>query len=81
MGLPRKPWEDPRDYGRLGAEAYEGGSGEERAQRNLRRFVEEHVVPVSPWKEGQRVKALRGGEAWWELREGKKMVRPRPNLS
>lgn len=74
MHLPRKPWEDPEDYDKLGAEAYEGGEGEERAQRNLRRFVEAHVVPASPWKEGEKLKTLAGGEVWWEERDGVKVV-------
>jgi paired amphipathic helix protein Sin3a len=42
--LPRKPWEDPRDYGVLGPTAYEGDDGRDRAQRNLRRFVEAQYV-------------------------------------
>lgn len=74
MALPRKPWEDPEDYDRLGPNAYEGEPGEERAQRNLRRFVEAHVLPVSPWKEGEKVKTLAGGEVWWEDKDGVKMA-------
>ncbi|PVH76388.1 hypothetical protein DL98DRAFT_425704 [Cadophora sp. DSE1049] len=77
MALPRKPWEDPKDYDTLGTEAYEGEQGEERAHRNMRRFVEAHVVPVSPWKEGVRVKTLEGGEVWWESGEGGgKVIQP-----
>lgn len=72
--LPRKPWEDPEEYDQLGVKAYEGQSGEDRAQRNLRRFVEAHVVPVSPWKEGEKVESMGGGKLWWEVRDGKKMV-------
>jgi hypothetical protein len=79
MALPRKPWEDPEDYDRLGPNAYEGEPGEERAQKNLRRFVEAHVVPVSPWREGERVKTLAGGEVWWESKDGVKMVRAFPS--
>ncbi|KAG0651458.1 FAS1 domain-containing [Hyphodiscus hymeniophilus] len=76
MALPRKPWEDPEDYDRLGDQAYEGEKGEERAQRNMRRFVEAHVVPASPWKEGEKVKTLAGGEVWWESRDGAKIIQP-----
>ena len=72
--LPRKPWEDPEDYNELGAKAYEGQSGEDRAQRNLRRFVEAHAVPVSPWKEGDKVDSMGGGKLWWEEKDGKRMV-------
>lgn len=72
--LPRKPWEDPRDYEALGESAYEGEGGEDRAQRNLRRFVEAHIVPVSPWKEGEKAKSLGGGEIWWEEKAGQKLV-------
>lgn len=74
--LPRKPWEDPRDYAQLGAEAYHGGDGSERAERNLRRFVEAHVVPCSPWEEGQRVKTVAGGEVWWEAKGDGRVIMP-----
>lgn len=72
--LPRKPWEDPRDYEALGENAYEGEEGEGRAQRNLRRFVEAHILPLSPWIEGEKVESLGGGEVWWEEKEGQKLV-------
>ncbi|KAK4691122.1 hypothetical protein P7C71_g5812, partial [Lecanoromycetidae sp. Uapishka_2] len=74
--LPRKPWEDPKDYDELGANAYEGSSGEDRATRNLRRFSEAHIIPVSPWKEGEKVASMGGGEVWWESKEGTKVVQP-----
>ena len=74
MALPRKPWEDPQDYAKLGAEAYEGTEGGDRAHRNLRRFVEAHVVPMSPWAEKERVATMAGGEVWWEMKDGKKLV-------
>ena len=73
--LPRKPWEDPEDYNELGANAYQGQSGEDRAQRNLRRFVEAHVIPVSPWEKGEKVDTIGGGKLWWEEKDGRKMVR------
>lgn len=73
--LPRKPWEDPKDYNALGAEAYKGNDGEDRAHKNLRKFVEAHIVPVSPWKEGEKVDTVGGGKVWWEDKEGTKMVR------
>lgn len=72
--LPRKPWEDPRDYDTLGATAYDGPEGEDRAHRNMRRFVEAHIIPVSPWKEGDKVESIGGGKVWWENKEGKKMA-------
>ncbi|KAL8972225.1 MAG: hypothetical protein Q9183_000664 [Haloplaca sp. 2 TL-2023] len=74
--LPRKPWEDPGDYKELGESAYHGSDGGDRAHRNLGRFVEAHVVPRSPWKEGEKVKSLRGEELWWEHVEGRKTVQP-----
>ncbi|KAI1090344.1 hypothetical protein F5B19DRAFT_494505 [Rostrohypoxylon terebratum] len=76
--LPRKPWEDPKDYDELGANAYEGGDGQDRAHRNLRRFVEAHVVPVSPWGENEKVKTLLEGdrEIWWEMKDGVKVIQP-----
>lgn len=76
--LPRKPWEDPEDYRVLGASAYEGKSGEDQAHANLRRFTEAHVVPVSPWKQGEKVESLGGGEVWWERDAEKGVVRVMP---
>ena len=73
--LPRKPWEDPKDYEELGANAYGGSDGENRANGNLRRFVEAHIVPVSPWSEGEKVDTVGGGKVWWESKDGKKTVR------
>ena len=72
--LPRKPWEDPKEYGALGENAYKGAAGEDRAQSNLRRFVEAHIVPSSPWAEGEKTKTLQGNTVWWENKEGKKIV-------
>lgn len=72
--LPRKPWEDPADYAELGKQAYTGQSGEDRAARNLRRFVEAHIVPENPWLEGQKVKTLDGGMVWWEKKDGVMVV-------
>ena len=72
--LPRKPWEDPRDYAVLGAGAYEGTDGEDRAHRNLRRFVEAHIVLMSPWTENEKVRTMAGGVVWWELKDGKRLV-------
>ena len=74
--LPRKPWEDPEDYKMLGAEAYAGDDGQNRAHENLKRFVEAHTIPNSPWKAGERVKTLAGSEVWWENRDGKQYVQP-----
>jgi paired amphipathic helix protein Sin3a len=73
--LPRKPWEDPRDYSELGANAYEGEDGYERAQRNLRRFVEAHLIPVSPWNEGEKSRPIGDDRSvWWEMKDGVKVV-------
>ena len=76
--LPRKPWEDPEHYkGRPGEEAaFEGEDGQERANRNLKRFVDAHIVTVSPWKEGDRVETLGGSEVWWEEKEGSRWLMP-----
>lgn len=76
QALPRKPWEDPRDYASLGEQAYEGKEGEDRAHRNLRRFVEAHVVPKSGWEEGEKVETLSGGKVWWETQQGKRLIMP-----
>ncbi|KAI0151557.1 hypothetical protein GGR57DRAFT_503828 [Xylariaceae sp. FL1272] len=70
--LPRKPWEDPKEYDAMGANAYEGEDGQDRAHRNLRRFVEAHIVPVSPWPEKEKVKSLLDSDRviWWEKKDG-----------
>ncbi|KAH8692192.1 hypothetical protein BGW36DRAFT_400259 [Talaromyces proteolyticus] len=71
--LPRKPWEDPEDYERYGeVNAYKGPDGEERAKRNLQRFVEAHLVPASPWNEGEEIATIGGGEVKW-VKEGEKI--------
>ncbi|CRG91647.1 FAS1 domain-containing protein AFUA_8G05360 [Talaromyces islandicus] len=71
--LPRKPWEDPEDYERYGeVNAYGGPGGQERAQRNLQRFVEAHLVPTSPWAEGEEVATVGGGKVKW-VKEGDKI--------
>ena len=79
--LPRKPWEDPEDYNAFGTEAYEGSKGEDRATRNLRRFVEAHILPVGSWEEGKKVQSLRGETLWWENKDGKKIVCTKKYLS
>lgn len=66
--LPRKPWESNEDYEQLGADAYEGQSGQDRASSNLKRFVLEHIVPESPWKEGSKIATLAGSTIWWETK-------------
>lgn len=72
--LPRKPWEDPKEYAELGESAYHGKAGEDRAHANMRRFVEAHIVPESPWKEHQKVRTLAGNTVWYESKGGKMMV-------
>ncbi|KAI1497169.1 hypothetical protein F5X99DRAFT_397753 [Biscogniauxia marginata] len=76
--LPRKPWEDPKEYEAFGTNAYEGDDGQSRAQRNLRRFVEAHVVTMSPWPENEKAKTLLDGdrEIWWEVKDGIKVLQP-----
>ncbi|KAK8016496.1 hypothetical protein PG993_014685, partial [Apiospora rasikravindrae] len=77
--LPRKPWEDAQDYEAFGATAaYEGDQGRDRAQKNLKKFAEAHILPLSPWKEGEKVKSLLTGdkEIWWENKDGKKVIHP-----
>ena len=73
-GLPRKPWEDPEEYKALGEDAYNGDDGNNRAQVNLKRFVESHVVLQSPWKEDQKAQTLSGNVVWFEIRGDKRMV-------
>jgi len=74
--LPRKPWEDADDYKVLGDDAYAGAAGKDRADGNLRRFVQAHVVPQSPWVEGEKVETVGGQEVWWETKGGKAFIQP-----
>ncbi|KAF6842842.1 hypothetical protein CMUS01_02707 [Colletotrichum musicola] len=75
--LPRKPWEDPKEYQHLGENAFEGDDGQERAQRNIRRFVEAHMVPISPWPESQKAKAIGDDrDIWWENKDGAMFIQP-----
>lgn len=75
--LPRKPWEDERQMGELGTEAYEGVDGKHRADANLARFVDAHLVTQSPWLAGTKAKTMAGTEVWWEERDdGTRVVMP-----
>ncbi|KAI9727964.1 MAG: hypothetical protein M1828_005369 [Chrysothrix sp. TS-e1954] len=74
--LPHKPWEDSEDYSAFGVNAYEGQDGSGRAQKNLERFVERHVVPESPWEEGVKVRTLEGKTVWYEKKDGKQLIQP-----
>ncbi|OAX77816.1 hypothetical protein ACJ72_07879 [Emergomyces africanus] len=66
-GLPRKPWEDPADYEKFGQQAaYAGKEGEGRAARNLKRFVEAHIVPASPWVSQEKSETVGGGSIYWK---------------
>jgi hypothetical protein len=75
QALPRKPWEDPADYGKFGeVEAYEGQEGQDRAKRNLQKFVEAHLIPASPWRNGEEVETLGGEKLRWEKKGDKIFV-------
>lgn len=74
MQMPRKPWEDPKDYAEFGASVYNGESGAEKAHENLKRFVEAHIVDASPWKEKEKRETLTGKTIWFEMVDGKTMV-------
>lgn len=73
QALPRKPWENRPDDDGISA-----ASSEDKAAQNLQRFVEEHVIPESPWKSGKenRVRTIGGQELWWEERNGKRVILP-----
>ncbi len=73
-GLPRKPWENPSDAQDFGAEAYVGEEGNKRAQDNLKRFVEAHIIPESPLVEGKKVRTLAGNQVWLESHGDEKRV-------
>ncbi|KAK2063815.1 hypothetical protein LY76DRAFT_588125 [Colletotrichum caudatum] len=75
--LPRKPWEDPKDYQQLGENVYEGDDGRDRAQKNMQRFVEAHMVAMSPWPENKKAKTIGDDrDIWWENKDGTKFIQP-----
>jgi hypothetical protein len=77
--LPRKPWESPDDEdagGNVLSEIYKGLGGEDRAGRNLRRFVEAHCLAENPWGEGVKVETLAGKVVWWTWEGGVKKIFP-----
>lgn len=43
-----------------------------------KRFTEAHVVPTSPWKEGDKVERINGdsNQMWWEKKDGKTYIQP-----
>lgn len=73
-GLPNKPWEDDNDYNQIGTDAYEGVDGQQRADSNMQRFIERHIVLKSPWAEGEKVRTAAGQTIWWEVKDGKRTV-------
>ncbi|KAK6505422.1 hypothetical protein TWF481_007325 [Arthrobotrys musiformis] len=67
--LPRKPWEDPDPRNNVEG-AFFGDDGEKKAAANLERFVKAHIVPVSPFKENEKVQTLEGVTVWWTTENG-----------
>ncbi|KAE8351995.1 hypothetical protein BDV28DRAFT_135931 [Aspergillus coremiiformis] len=77
QGLPRKPWENPDDYEQFGeAKAYEGPKGQDRAKRNLKRFVDAHIIDRSPWNEGDEAESLGGDKLRWTKDGDKIFIQP-----
>ncbi|KAJ6009972.1 hypothetical protein N7522_004988 [Penicillium canescens] len=77
QALPRKPWENPEDYRKFGeVNAYEGQDGQDRAKRNLQRFVEAHLVAASPWRAGEEVETLAGEKLKWTKDGDKIFIQP-----
>ncbi|KAK6336498.1 hypothetical protein TWF696_002048 [Orbilia brochopaga] len=73
--LPRKPWEDPDPENNVQG-AFAGLSGEKRAAANLERFAKAHMIPVSPFKENEKVQTLEGGTIWWSTEDGVPKIFP-----
>ncbi|KAJ5818773.1 hypothetical protein N7474_004364 [Penicillium riverlandense] len=77
QALPRKPWENPEEYAEFGeVDAYQGQDGQDRAKRNLQRFVEAHLIPASPWKEDEEVETLGGEKLKWTKQGDKIVIQP-----
>ncbi|EWC45181.1 hypothetical protein DRE_06069 [Drechslerella stenobrocha 248] len=73
--LPRKPWEDPDPSNNVEG-AFAGLDGENRAAANLERFVKAHMIPVSPFKENEKVDTLGGTTIWWSTENGVTKIFP-----
>lgn len=72
--LPRKPWEEENQDS---AKAFDGPGGKDKADQNLLRFVEAHLVAAgSPWEQGKKAKTVLGRDVWWEEKDGKKVIMP-----
>ncbi|KAI9163130.1 FAS1 domain-containing protein [Paramyrothecium foliicola] len=71
--LPRKPWEHPAGSN---VDSFAGPDGKDRADSNLARLVDAHIVGQSPWDQGDKAKTLGGRELWWEERNGKMLIMP-----
>jgi hypothetical protein len=65
--LQRKPWETLNDFETFGQKPYEGDDGKERADKNLKRFVKEHVLDTGFMSENTAVKNLNGGSVWYDV--------------
>lgn len=85
VSLPHKPWEDSVDYKLFGNEAYEGDTGQARAQKNIQAFVEAHILPKAPWTENDKTHSLAGSDGdgqsnkilWWEdSGDGARIISP-----
>jgi hypothetical protein len=82
QALPQKPWENKSDYEAHGASAYSGDVGSQRADDNLRQFVERHLVTLGPgnhaWAAGEhgKRKTTAGTDIWYESHGEAKTIQP-----
>jgi hypothetical protein len=49
--------------------------GTQRANKNLRKFVERQIVSLQgEWRENERIKTVGGKQVWWETKGDGKIV-------
>lgn len=67
VDLLRKPWESLDDYAEFGVQSYEGKAGKDRADKNLQRYVKEHVVDSGFMTQDSKYENLNGNPVWYEI--------------
>lgn len=75
VALGRKPWDDRPDD--TDSRRFQGQGGEDRAQENIMRFVQAHILTAERFDEGDRATNLLGEKLYWKRdADGKKRIYP-----
>lgn len=78
--MPRKPWEDKNDEpsrSRKGSmDALLDKETEDKAWKNIEKFVGRHLVTKHPINEGEQLQTLVGTSVFYEVKNGVKFFYP-----